>query len=86
VPNVVKKLEEIIKGPYALGDQVSLADFHVIAWLARLVKISGGDRSASAISKLEGEMGITVGPKVKAFWAAWVERPSFKKIYPGSLH
>lgn len=30
----------MLEGPFALGDQISLADLHLIAWLARLMAVS----------------------------------------------
>ncbi|KAG5647963.1 hypothetical protein DXG03_006997 [Asterophora parasitica] len=47
-------------GPYTLGDQISIADLHLASWLARLVKLAGGeygDGGDAAIGKLEGHIG-----------------------------
>ncbi|KAK4688502.1 hypothetical protein P7C73_g1600, partial [Tremellales sp. Uapishka_1] len=87
VPDVMGKLESTIKGPYALGDQVSLADFHLISWLARLVAVAGGNADAAGIDALELRMeGKKIGPKMRRFWTKWIERESFKKAYPDGLH
>ncbi|RSH93308.1 hypothetical protein EHS25_007662 [Saitozyma podzolica] len=86
VPDTLSKLEDSIKGLYALGDQVSLADLHVIAWMARLISLAGGGPTPGGVDKLQAKAGGTIGPKVRAFWAAWVERSSFKQEYPGKLH
>jgi len=81
VPTVLAQIENVMKGLFTLGDQVSLADLHLIAWLARLVHLSGGSKEVAGIEKLETIMGgKKVGPKLKAFWAAWLERDSFKRL------
>lgn len=94
IPNALKQLETAIVGPFALGDQVvsvrafprteliveSLADLHIIAWLTRCVSISGGKPDPSGIDTLESHMrGNPIGPKMKVFWKAWVERESYKR-------
>jgi len=80
LPDVLKKIEEGLKGPFVLGDHVSLADLHVIAWLHRIVNISGGAPDAEGISAISSWMGgKPVGPKLRAFWESWTERESFKK-------
>jgi glutathione S-transferase len=38
--DVLHQVSEEIQGPFALGDQISLADLHVIAFLARLMAVS----------------------------------------------
>jgi len=81
VPTVLAQIENVMKGVFTLGDQVSLADLHLIAWLARLVHLSGGSKEVAGIKELESMMGgKEVGPKLKAFWAAWLERDSFKRL------
>lgn len=54
------QLNQEIIGPYVLGDQLSLADLHLAAWLARLVKLSGGtisDDGNTAIGRIEAHTG-----------------------------
>ncbi|WWD20307.1 hypothetical protein CI109_104783 [Kwoniella shandongensis] len=81
LPEAFSKLESTIKGPYALGDQVSLADLHAISWLTRLVSIAGGKPDASGLDTLEPYVGKdTLGPKLRKFWDVWVDRESFKKV------
>ncbi|TFK57100.1 hypothetical protein OE88DRAFT_1670814 [Heliocybe sulcata] len=58
--NVLTRLSKEMIGPHALGDQLSLADLHLGAWLARLVTLAGGDISDKgdvAIGKLEKHIG-----------------------------
>jgi len=48
--DVLFTIEKQITGPFALGDQVSLADLHIMAWLARLMAV------ASQIEKEKDEV------------------------------
>jgi hypothetical protein len=80
-----------------LGDQISIADIHLSAWLARLVKLSGGsssDDGNSAIAKLEAHIGGGFKlPRdshfqqnsLAAFWDAMKVRRSWKEVYANGL-
>jgi len=60
IPGVLTKLNKELVGPYALGDQVSIADLHLSAWLSHLVKLAGGshsDNGDTAIKKVEKHIG-----------------------------
>ncbi|KAI0726172.1 hypothetical protein C8Q72DRAFT_784202 [Fomitopsis betulina] len=60
VRDVLMELNQEILGPYVLGDQLSLADLHLAAWLARVVSLAGGtiaDDGASVVGKLEAHVG-----------------------------
>ncbi|KAI0052869.1 hypothetical protein FA95DRAFT_1482636 [Auriscalpium vulgare] len=57
---VLTKLSQQLVGPFALGEQISVVDVHLAAWLAWLVELSGGstqDSGAVAIAKLEEHVG-----------------------------
>ncbi|KAI0788443.1 hypothetical protein C8Q75DRAFT_719821 [Abortiporus biennis] len=57
---VLLQLHQEIIGPYALGDQLSLADLHLAAWLARLAKLSGAtgaDDGNTVTDKIEVHIG-----------------------------
>jgi len=57
--NLVKLNAEIV-GPYSLGDQISIADLHLAAWLARIVVLSGGrmnEEGDVVITKIESHVG-----------------------------
>ncbi len=94
--NVFDQLESganALRLPYALGDQISLADIHVIAWLARIVFVSeGASASAASATKKKGldaveeQVGRSIGPKVRQYWEAVQLRDSFKHTYKDGLH
>ncbi|RDB29504.1 hypothetical protein Hypma_015549 [Hypsizygus marmoreus] len=58
--DILIKVNSEIIGPYSLGDQFSVGDLHLAAWIARLVKLAGGtyeDDGQTAIGKLENHIG-----------------------------
>lgn len=93
--NVAKLLAELegkVQGPFALGDQISLADLHLIPWLAGVGLVAdaiagstGGD-VVHAIDTVLAKHAGHVGPKLKALWTGFSERPSFQSVYGGKLH
>jgi len=58
---VLNKLtKELLAGPFALGEQISVVDVHLAAWLHELVILSGGsarDSGTEAIARLEEHVG-----------------------------
>ncbi|KAI0257113.1 hypothetical protein BJV78DRAFT_1160327 [Lactifluus subvellereus] len=57
---VLTKLSKELVGPFALGEQISIVDIHLTAWLHELVILSGGntqDSGAVAIARLEEHVG-----------------------------
>ncbi|KAI9509084.1 hypothetical protein F5148DRAFT_1190243 [Russula earlei] len=58
---VLNKLtKELLPGPYALGEQISVVDVHLAAWLHELVILTGGsarDNGTVAIARLEEHVG-----------------------------
>ncbi|KAK6908456.1 hypothetical protein I203_102457 [Kwoniella mangroviensis CBS 8507] len=81
LPDAFQKLESLFKGPFALGDQISLADLHTVSWITRLISIAGGEPDATGIDSLIPHLGgYRFGPKVRKFWEEWVERESFKDV------
>ena len=71
------------------GNQVSLADLHAGAWLARVAAVAGATEldAKKAAAKIDAAAGLAVtGPKVVAWLDALLERPSFKAVYAEGLH
>ncbi|KIP03967.1 hypothetical protein PHLGIDRAFT_110232 [Phlebiopsis gigantea 11061_1 CR5-6] len=57
---VLTELSSEIIGPYVLGDQLSIADLHLAAWLARIARLSGAaasDDGNTAVHKIEDHIG-----------------------------
>ncbi|ORY34745.1 hypothetical protein BCR39DRAFT_514352 [Naematelia encephala] len=81
LPAALNELEAAIKGPYTLGDQISLSDLHLVSWLTRVVSVAGGEPTVAGIAELEKRLeGYRLGPKLRTFYQAWTERESFKEI------
>lgn len=64
------------------GERPGEDDFHVGAWLARIVATTGG----KDVGALEAELGHPVPPKVIEYWNTWSVRDSWKKVYADGLH
>ncbi|KAL5641243.1 hypothetical protein ACGC1H_001656 [Rhizoctonia solani] len=60
------------------------ADFHVAAWLARTAGVSGA--KIDDVSPLGEALGLTLDPKVVAYFNAWKVRDSWRKVYAEGLH
>ncbi|EST08609.1 Glutathione S-transferase, N-terminal [Kalmanozyma brasiliensis GHG001] len=90
VGETLAKLETVVQGPFALGDQISLADLHVIPWLARLgavaTGLTGDKDPLASLNAVLGASGGKVGEKVRGLWTNFSERPSFKTVYGDGLH
>ncbi|KAK0198339.1 hypothetical protein F5146DRAFT_1019172 [Armillaria mellea] len=87
------RLEKDIIGPFALGDQLSIADIHLSAWLARIVKLAGGTMTndgSAAVERLQHHVGtefkLDQKGRLSEYWDAMRERPSWKKVYAEGLH
>jgi len=87
---VILKLSKEIRGPFVLGDQFSISDVHLIAWLARVLHLSGAtveDDGPSAVNKLahrlelDGELG-----RVGEYWEAARGRGGWQRVYGAGLH
>ncbi|KAI0936260.1 hypothetical protein AcV5_004443 [Taiwanofungus camphoratus] len=61
-------------------------DFHLAAWLARLGSVTGGSADKEGYKALEKETKQPIPAKVAAYWGAWSERLSWKKVYAEGLH
>ncbi|EPQ28052.1 uncharacterized protein PFL1_04379 [Pseudozyma flocculosa PF-1] len=101
IATAVDALESRIKGPLALGDQISLADLHIVPWLARVLTVCRGYAEGASVAddidaldaalKSQGLSGhktaaAGVGPKLREFWATMKQRPSFQAVYGAGLH
>ncbi|CAO1638827.1 unnamed protein product [Sympodiomycopsis kandeliae] len=97
VGKLITALEETIETPYILGGQISLVDLHLGAWFARVQAVAKGlyPDVKDPLQALEraltwqglGEHGqAQIGPKLRAYWAQLMERPSFQEVYKDGPH
>ncbi|KAI0348611.1 thioredoxin-like protein [Trametopsis cervina] len=68
------------------GDEPGEDDFHLGAWLTRVVWLAGATKDPEGLKPIEKELGGPVPPKVVKYWQAWLQRPSFQKVYEKTLH
>ncbi|KAL1705031.1 hypothetical protein EV121DRAFT_290762 [Schizophyllum commune] len=73
-------------GHFLSGDLPGEADFHLAAWLARIVSTCGAGQVGDASGKVKAAFGGPLTPTVLAYWNAWVARPSWRKVYGQGLH
>lgn len=68
VGETLATLETKLQGPFALGDQLSLADLHVVPWLARISAIAAGlppqQGEAEPLDKLDTVLAAAGGAKI----------------------
>jgi hypothetical protein len=64
------------------GERPGEDDFHLGAWLARIVGVVGG----KDIDDLKEELGQDVPEKVVKYWQTWSARDSWKTVYAEGLH
>ncbi|KAF4983793.1 hypothetical protein FZEAL_877 [Fusarium zealandicum] len=87
----MNKLENLLVLPYAAGDSVTEADFHVVPWLAHAMW--GADTESSEIHNFgplesliqKSEPGFSVGPRTREWWRNIAAAESFQTVYP-TLH
>ena len=67
---------------FIVGDKPGEDDFHLGAWLSRIVTITGGND----VRSLSTELGQDVPKKIEDYWKAWSQRASWKDVYINGLH
>ncbi|CED82313.1 Thioredoxin-like fold [Phaffia rhodozyma] len=72
--DLVKFLQNDRKGTFFAGNTPGEVDFHVIAWLARIITSGGG---VEGVEKLTGK---PLDKSVKGYYESWTSRESFKKL------
>lgn len=85
------KLESLIVLPYAAGETVTEADFHIVPLLAHAM--AGAGTKKNEIQNFEvlealiqkSAPGFKVGTKTKTWWSAIAARDSFKAVF-STLH
>jgi len=82
----INRLESLLVLPYAAGSEVTLADLHIVPWLAHAMW-GAGTQNIDDLDTLETLIQKTVsdfkiGPKTKQWWDRIIRRESVKKVYP----
>ncbi|OAG39159.1 hypothetical protein AYO21_06542 [Fonsecaea monophora] len=82
----VAQLDATLVLPYAAGPDLTLADLHVVPWLAHAMWGAGSER-IDDFAPLEALVRKTVpefcvGGKVRAWWANMLQRESVRRVYP----
>lgn len=80
------ELDSLLVLPYAAGEEVTLADLHIVPWLAHAMWGAGAS-DVCDFGPLEELIqktvpGFKVGGKIRQWWSTFGERESFKKVYP----
>lgn len=73
---------------YVTGDQFSIADLHLVAWLSRIAKLVGGtagDSGETVVGKLSERSGQVSGKRIGVYWDVVRERESWKRKYGDGL-
>lgn len=61
-------------------------DFHMIAWITRIAFVVGARSGEEGLSAFNTAYGEPAPDTVAAYWRAWIQRPSWKKVYAETLH
>ncbi|KAG2117790.1 uncharacterized protein F5147DRAFT_750526 [Suillus discolor] len=85
---ILEELPDMLpEGGFLGGDKPGEDDFHLAAWLARIVFVAGGaDSSKDGIRAIEKELGKPTPEKVVSYWTAWSKRKSWQEVYANGLH
>ncbi|CAM1500401.1 Fc.00g095630.m01.CDS01 [Cosmosporella sp. VM-42] len=85
------RLESLLVLPYAAGDKITEADFHVVPWMSHAMWGAGTEpNEVQDIETLESlinksVLSFRIGPKTREWWLSISRTDSFKKVY-SSLH
>ncbi|KAG2146560.1 uncharacterized protein EDB93DRAFT_1086050 [Suillus bovinus] len=85
---ILEELPEILpESGFLGGDEPGEDDFHLAAWLARVVFVAGGeDASKDGVRAIEKELGKPTPDEVVTYWTAWSGRKSWQEVYAKGLH
>ena len=85
------ELDSLLILPYAAGEQLTEADFHVIPWLSHAMVGAGTDPSdihnfGPLETLIQGTVPyFNVGPKIQEWWSTISQNDAFRKVYT-TLH
>ena len=84
----MEKLEKLLVLPFAAGDRLSEADFHVVPWLSHAMMAAGTEKTQiQNLDTLEAEINksaphFKIGPRTRQWWSNISGTRSFKKVFP----
>ena len=85
----LNKLDSLLVLPYAAGESVTAADYHIVPWLAHALWGAGGSaiHDFEPLEKLiqKSEPNFKFGEKTKKWWKNISETPAFQAVFP-QLH
>ncbi|KZT57098.1 hypothetical protein CALCODRAFT_293311 [Calocera cornea HHB12733] len=83
LPDTLGKLEELIAGPFCVGEELCPADYTLGSWLERVVHASGGKVAADGLRAIEHKVGggFRVGGKIWRWWEEMLGRPGFARTF-----
>jgi hypothetical protein len=61
-------------------------DFHMIAWITRIAWVAGARSGEEGLSAFNAAYGELAPDTVAAYWRAWIQCPSWKKVYAETFH
>ncbi|KAG1867870.1 hypothetical protein DFJ58DRAFT_768175 [Suillus subalutaceus] len=85
---ILEELPDVLpESGFLGGDKPGEDDFHLAAWLARIVFVAGGgDSEKDGVRAIEKELGRPTPEKVESYWTAWSGRKSWQEVYANGLH
>ncbi|KAG1757387.1 hypothetical protein EDB19DRAFT_1657205 [Suillus lakei] len=85
---ILNELPDILpENGFLGGDKPGEDDFHLAAWLVRIVFVAGGgDSSKDGVHDIEKELGKPTPAKIVSYWTAWSGRKSWQEVYASGLH
>ncbi|KAK5989324.1 hypothetical protein PT974_10839 [Cladobotryum mycophilum] len=87
----MEKLDQLLVLPYAAGNNVTEADFHVVPWLSHAMAGAGTDpkdvQNFEVLEKLiqKSVSGFKVGGKTREWWSNISSTKAFKEVF-STLH
>ncbi|KZO96278.1 hypothetical protein CALVIDRAFT_537453 [Calocera viscosa TUFC12733] len=83
LPDTLRRVEELMVGPFCLGEELCAVDYTLGAWLERMVYAAGYRVAAHGLEAVEQKVGggFKVGPKVRTLWETMRVRPSFELTF-----
>ncbi|KAG2350565.1 hypothetical protein BDR05DRAFT_899672, partial [Suillus weaverae] len=84
---ILEELPDILpESGFLGGDKPGEDDFHLGAWLARIIFVADGGNPSNGVRAIEKELCKPTPEKVVSYWTAWSGRKSWQEVYANGLH